>query len=101
MNPAILLFSLVLAAAMSAFATSLVYAGLSYVFENSTSMLHALQDDMFASYRAARLDLAAGKWHRPVIAAAAGLIVAVSVLVVTSATKRKSTDARFLKPSEA
>lgn len=101
MNPAILLLGLVLAVAISAFAASLVYAGLSYVFENSTLMLQALQDDMFAPYRAAQLELAAGKWHRPAIATAAGLIIGVSLLIVTLAGKRKSTDARFLKPLEA
>lgn len=101
MNPAILLLGLVLAVAISAFAASLIYAGLSYVFDNSTLMLQALQDDMFAPYRAARLELAAGKWHRPAIATAAGLIIGASLLIVTLAGKRKSTDARFLKPLEA
>ena len=101
MNPAILLFGLVLASAISAFAASLVYAGLVYVFDNSTAMLQALQDDMLASYRAAQFDLAVGKWHRPAIAAAAGLIIGVSALVAALAGKRRSTDARFLKPFEA
>ncbi|WLR95378.1 type IV secretory system conjugative DNA transfer family protein [Shinella zoogloeoides] len=101
MNPAILLLGLVLAAAISAFAASLVYAGLAYALDSSTAMLQALQEDMLASYRAAQLDLAAGKWHRPTIAAAAGLIIGASVLVAALAGKRKSTDARFLKPFEA
>ena len=61
MNPAILLFGLVIAAAMAAFVASLAYAGLYYAFDNSTWMFQALQDDMLASYRAAHLDLAAGR----------------------------------------
>ena len=73
MNPAILLLGLVIAAAAAAFVASLPYAGLYYAFDHSTWMFQALQDDMLASYRVARLDLAAGDWHRSAIAAAAGL----------------------------
>ncbi len=101
MNPAILLFGLVIAAAIVAFVGSLAYAGLYYAFDNSTWMLQALQNDMLASYRAARLDLAAGDWHRPAIAAAAGLFAGGAMLVAAMTGKKKSTDARFLSPLEA
>ncbi|WP_432350215.1 type IV secretory system conjugative DNA transfer family protein (plasmid) [Shinella yambaruensis] len=97
----IFLFGLVIAAAAAAFVTSLAYAGLYYAFDNSTWMFQALQDDMLASYRAARLDLAAGDWHRPAMAATAGLVAGVAVLVAAMTGKKKSTDARFLNPLEA
>lgn len=101
MNPVIFLFGLVIAAAAASFVASLAYAGLYYAFDNSTWMFQALQDDMLASYRAARLDLAAGDWHRPAMAAAAGLVAGVAVLVAAMTGKKKSTDARFLNPLEA
>ena len=101
MNPAILLFGLVIAAAMAAFVASLAYAGLYYAIDNSTWMFHALQDDMLASYRAARLDLAAGDWHRPAIAAGAGAVAGVAMLITAMTGRKKSTDARFLSPLEA
>lgn len=101
MNPAILLFGLVIAVATAAFFASLAYAGLHYAFDNSTWMFQALQDDMLASYRAARGDLAAGDWHRPAIAAAAGLFSGSAMLVTALTGKKKSTDARFLGPLEA
>ena len=95
MNPAIMLFGLVIAAAIAAFVGSLAYAGLYYAFDNSTWMFQALQENMLASYEAARLDLAAGDWHRPAIAAAAGLF-AGCVMLVAAMTGTKSTDARNL-----
>lgn len=101
MNPVIFLFGLVIAAAAAAFVASLAFAGLYYAFDNSTWMFQALQDDMLASYRAARLDLAAGDWHRPAMAAATGLGAGVAVLVAAMTGKKKSTDARFLNPLEA
>ncbi len=101
MNPAILLFGLVIAAAMAAFVASLAYAGLYYAFDNSTWMFQALQDDMLASYRAARLDLAAGDWHRPAIAAGAGAVAGFAMLITAMTGRKKSTDARFLSPLEA
>ncbi|MCQ4633447.1 type IV secretory system conjugative DNA transfer family protein [Shinella sp. CPCC 100929] len=101
MNPAILLLGLVIAAAAAAFVASLAYAGLYYAFDNSTWMFQALQDDLLASYKAARLDLAAGDWHRPAIAAAAGLFAGGTMLVTAMTGKKKSTDARFLGPLEA
>lgn len=101
MNPAILLFGLVIAAAMAAFVASLAYAGLYYAFDNSTWMFQALQDDMLASYRAARLDLAAGAWHRPAIAVGAGAVAGVAMLITAMTGRKKSTDARFLSPLEA
>lgn len=101
MNPAILLFGLIIAAAAAAFVASLAYAGLYYAFDNSTWMFQALQKDMLASYRAARLDLAAGDWHRPALAAAAGLFAGGAMLVAAMTGKKKSTDARFLSPLEA
>ncbi|MCW5712095.1 type IV secretory system conjugative DNA transfer family protein [Shinella sp.] len=101
MNPAILLFGFVIAAAMAAFVASLAYAGIYYAFDNSTWMFQALQDDMLASYRAARLDLAAGDWHRPAIAAGAGAVAGVAMLITAMTGKKKSTDARFLSPLEA
>ena len=58
MNPVLFLFGLVIAAAAAAFVASLAYAGLYYAFDNSTWMFQALQDDMLASYRAARLSAA-------------------------------------------
>ncbi|MQW01950.1 hypothetical protein GHK46_32940 [Sinorhizobium medicae] len=97
----ILLFGLFIVAAMAAFVASLVYAGLYYAFDNSTWMFEALQTDMLASYKAARLDLAAGDWHRPAIAAAAGLVASTAMLVTTVTAKKKSTDARFLSMMEA
>jgi len=100
-NPAILLFGLVIAAAMAAFVASLAYAGLYYAFDNSTWMFQALQDDMLASYRAARLDLAAGDWHRPAIAAGAGAAAGLAMLITAMTGRKKSTDARFLSPLEA
>jgi len=100
-NLAILLFGLVIAAAIAAFVASLAYAGLYYAFDNSTWMFHALQDDMLASYRAARLDLAAGDWHRPAIAAGAGAVAGVAMLITAMTGRKKSTDARFLSPLEA
>lgn len=101
MNPAILLFGLVIAAAIAAFVASLAYAGLYYAFDNSTWMFQALQDDMLASYRAARLDVAAGAWHRPTIAAGAGAVAGLAMLITAMTGKKKSTDARFLSPLEA
>ncbi|HCL67749.1 type IV secretory system conjugative DNA transfer family protein [Rhizobium daejeonense] len=101
MNPAILLFGLVIAAAMAAFVSSLAYAGLYYAFDNSTWMFQALQDDMLASYRAARLDLATGDWHRPAIAACAGAVAGFAMLITAMTGRKKSTDARFLSPLEA
>ncbi len=101
MNPAILLFGIAFAGAVAAFAASLIYAGLTSALDNATWMLQALQDDILASYRAARLDLAAGKWHRPTIAAAAGLVIGSAVLVAALPGRKKTTDARFLKPPEA
>jgi type IV secretory pathway TraG/TraD family ATPase VirD4 len=101
MNPAILLFGLIIAAAAAAFVASLAYAGLCYAFDDSTWMFQALQDDMLASYRAARLDIAAGDWHRPAIATAAGLLAGGAMLVTAMTGKKKSTDARFLGPLEA
>lgn len=101
MNPAILLFGLVIAAAMAAFVASLAYAGLYYAFDNSTWMFQALQDDMLGSYRAARLDLAAGDWHRPAIAAGAGAVAGFAMLITAMTGRKKSTDARFLSPLEA
>ncbi|MCW5712413.1 MAG: type IV secretory system conjugative DNA transfer family protein [Shinella sp.] len=101
MNPVIFLFGLVIAAAAAAFVASLAYAGLHYAFDNSTWMFQALQDDMLASYRAARLDLAAGDWHRPAMATAAGLVAGVAVLVAAMTGNKRSTDARFLNPLEA
>lgn len=101
MNPAILLFGLIIAAAAAAFVASLAYAGLYYAFDNSTWMFQALQDDILASYKAARLDLAAGDWHRPAIAAAAGLFAGGTMLVTVLTGNKKSTDARFLGPLEA
>lgn len=101
MNPAILLFGLVIAAAMAAFVASLAYAGLYYAFDNSTWMFQALQDDMLASYRAARLDLAGGAWHRPAIAAGAGAVTGFAMLITAMTGRKKSTDARFLSPLEA
>jgi len=100
-NPAILLFGLVIAAAMAAFVASLAYAGLNYAFDSSTWMFQALQDDMLASYRAARLDLATGAWHRPAIAAGAGAIAGLAMLITAMTGRKKSTDARFLSPLEA
>ncbi len=101
MNPAILLFGLVIAAAMAAFVASLAYAGLCYAFDNSTWMFQALQDDMLASYRAARVDLAVGDWHRPAIAAGAGAVAGLAMLITAMTGRKKSTDARFLSPLEA
>ncbi len=101
MNPAILLFGLVIAAAMAAFVASLAYAGLYYAFDNSTWMFQALQGDMLASYRSARFDLAAGDWHRPAIAAGAGAVAGLAMLITAMTGKKKSTDARFLSPLEA
>lgn len=101
MNPAILLFGLVIAAAMAAFVASLAYAGLTYAFDNSTWMFKALQDNMLAAYRAARFDLAAGDWHRAATAAGAGAVVGFAMLIMAIAGKKKSTDARFLGPLEA
>lgn len=101
MNPAILLFGLVIAAAMAAFVASLAYAGLYYALDDSTWMFQALQEDMLASYRAARLDLAAGDWHRPAIAAGAGAVAGLAMLITAMTGKKKSTDARFLSPLEA
>ncbi|VVT35202.1 type IV secretory system conjugative DNA transfer family protein [Hoeflea sp. EC-HK425] len=101
MNPAILLFGLMIASAAAAFVASLAYAGIYYAFDNSTWMFQALQDDILASYKAARLDLAAGDWHRPAIAAAAGLFAGGAMLVTALTGKKKSTDARFLDPLEA
>lgn len=101
MNPAILLFGLVIAGAAAAFVASLAYAGLYYAFDNSTWMFQALQGDILTSYRAARLDLAAGDWHRPATAAAAGLIAGGAMLLAAMTGKKKSTDARFLSPLDA
>ena len=101
MNPAIMLFGFVIAAAMAAFVASLAYAGLYYAFDNSTWMFQALQDDMLASYRAAHLDLAAGDWHRPAIAAGAGAVAGLAMLITAITGRKKSTDARFLSPLEA
>lgn len=101
MSPVILLFGLVIAAAIAAFVASLAYAGLYYAFDNSTWMFQALQDDLLASYRAARLDLTAGDWRRPAIAAVAGMISGVAILIVAVTGKKKSTDARFLSTLEA
>jgi type IV secretion system protein VirD4 len=80
---------------------SLAYAGLHYAFDNSTWMLQALQDDLMASYKAARLDLYAGEWHRPVIAAGAGFVAGAAMLITLATGKKKSTDARFLSTMEA
>lgn len=101
MNPVILLFGMVIAAAGAAFVASLAYAGHYYAFDNSTWIFQALQDDIFASYRAARLDLVAGRWHRPAIAVAAGFFAGSAVLVSAITGKKKSTDARFLSATEA
>jgi type IV secretion system protein VirD4 len=101
MNPALLLFGALIAAATAAFVASLAYAGLYYAFDNSTWMLQALQDDLLASYKAARLDLYAGEWHRPVIAAGAGFLAGAAMLITLATGKKKSTDARFLSTMEA
>ncbi|MCA1371041.1 type IV secretory system conjugative DNA transfer family protein [Bradyrhizobium sp. BRP14] len=101
MNPFLFLFGLIIAAAMAAFVASLAYAGLYYAFDHSTWMFQALQDDLLASYKAARVDLAVGKWQRPAIAAGAGLAAGAAMLVTATTGKKKSTDARFLSPMEA
>lgn len=101
MNPALLLFAALIAASTAAFVASLAYAGLYYAFDNSTWMFQALQDDLLASYKAARLDLSAGEWHRPAIAAGAGFVAGVAMLITLATGKKKSTDARFLSTMEA
>lgn len=101
MNPAILLFGGIIAAATAAFVASLAYAGLYYTFDNSTWMLQALQDDLLAPYKAARLDLYASEWHRPVIAAGVGFVAGAAMLITLATGKKKSTDARFLRTMEA
>lgn len=101
MNPVVLLFGALIAAATAAFVASLAYAGLYYAFDNSTWMFQALQDDLLASYKAARLDLYAGEWYRPAIAAGAGFVAGAAMLVTLATGKKKSTDARFLSTMEA
>jgi type IV secretory pathway TraG/TraD family ATPase VirD4 len=101
MNPALLLFGGLIAVATAAFVASLAYAGLYYTFDNSTWMLQALQDDLLASYKAARLDLYAGAWHRPAIAAVTGLVAGAAMLITLATGKKRSTDARFLGTMEA
>lgn len=101
MNPVILVFGLLVSLAIAALAASLAYAGLSYAFDNSSALFQALQADLFASYTAARRELAIGQWHRPAIAAAAGLFTGATVFIAAVTGKRKSTDARFLKLIEA
>lgn len=101
MNPALLLFGALIAVATAAFVASLAYAGLYYAFDNSTWMFQALQDDLLASHKAARLDLYAGEWHRPTIAAAAGLVAGAAMLITLATGNKKSTDARFLSTMEA
>lgn len=101
MNPALVLFGGLIAVATAAFVASLAYAGLYYTFDNSTWMLQALQDDLLASYKAARLDLYAGEWHRPAIAAATGLVAGAAMLITLATGKKRSTDARFLGTMEA
>ncbi len=101
MNPFLWLFGVVIAFAMAAFVASLVYAGTYYAFDNSFEMFRALQEDLLASYKAARLDLAAGDWYRPGLAAAAGSIAGLAMLVTVATGKKRSTDARFLSTLEA
>ncbi|RWX74889.1 hypothetical protein EPK99_23680 [Neorhizobium lilium] len=101
MNPFLWLFGVLIALAMAAFVASLAYAGTYYAFDNSMSMFQALQDDVLASYKAARSDLAFGDWHRAGIAAGAGLIAGVAMLVTVATGKKRSTDARFLSTLEA
>jgi type IV secretion system protein VirD4 len=101
MNPVVLLFGALIAAATAAFVASLAYAGLYYAFDNSTWMFQALQSDFLASYKAARLDLYAGEWHRPVIAAGVGFVAGAAMLITLATGKKKSSDARFLSPMEA
>lgn len=101
MNPFLWLFGVLIAIATAAFVSSLAYAGTYYAFDHSFEMFQALQTDLMASYRAARLDLAAGDWHRPAIAAAAGSIAGLAMLVTVATGKKRSTDARFLSTLEA
>lgn len=101
MNRALVLFGGLIAVATAVFVASIAYAGLYYTFDNSTWMLQALQDDLLASYKAACLDLYAGEWHRPAIAAGAGFVAGAAMLITLATGKKKSTDARFLSTMEA
>nr|MDX8331887.1 type IV secretory system conjugative DNA transfer family protein [Agrobacterium rosae] len=86
---------------MTALVSSVAYAGLFYALDNTTFVFRALEQDLFAAYRFAMLDVAAGQWKRPAIAAAAGIIAGIGMLVTAVTGKKKSNDARFLNVIEA
>ncbi len=101
MKHAVLLFGLVIAAAVSALVSSLVYAGLTDAVDPSAHLFDALQGDLLASYWSVRRDLADGDWPRAAMGLAVGLLAGGGVFIVTIAGKKNSTDARFLRPEEA
>lgn len=95
------LFGAAISIAFAALVASLVYAGLFYAFDNSSALLQALQDDLRASYRSAKLDLAIGQWHRPAIASGAGVVAGLMLLLAMAKGKGRPTDARFLSVLDA
>lgn len=101
MKPFVIIFGMLVALAMAAVVSSLVYAGLFLVFDKSSFVFQALENDLFAAYRLARLDVLTGQWTRPAIAGSAGVTVAVGIMLTAVVGKKKSTDARFLNPVEA
>lgn len=101
MNPFLWSFGILIAIATAAFVASLAYAGTYYAFDNSFELFRAVQDDLLASYKAARQDLAVGDWHRPAIAAGAGAMAGIAMLVTVATGKKRSRDARFLSSLEA
>ncbi|WP_160011083.1 type IV secretory system conjugative DNA transfer family protein [Rhizobium sp. 18055] len=101
MKSALMVFGIAVAIAMGLLVASLAYAGTYYAFNGSFFMFQALQGDLLASYKMARLDVSAKQWLRPGIAAGAGVISAFGVLLTALTGKKRSTDARFLNPLEA
>jgi len=97
----VFLFGFLTACAMTALVSSVAYAGLFYAIDNTTFVFRALEQDLFAAYRFAMLDVATGQWKRPTIAAASGIVAGVGMLVTAVTGKKKSNDARFLNAIEA
>ena len=79
MKPIVIIFGMLVAVAMAALVSSIAYAGLFLVFDRSSFVFQARENDLFAAYRLARLDVLTGRWTRPAIAGSAGGSAAVGV----------------------
>lgn len=101
MNPAIVAFGGLTAAATAALAGSVAYGALVYSLDNSAHVFSAMQSDILAGLKMAAADVMSGEWFRPAIAGAVGLIAGAGIFVAALTGKKQSTDARFLNAIEA